>query len=219
MEECDRNWRIYTAVMLVINVDKRCIAVAIILLLITFGAGVKYGSWHQLQAEPDEIMLDETPQIAEDLVEEENHEIQVYVTGKVERPGVYRLTAESRINEAINMAGPLDDADLTYVDMARKVQDEETIIVPAKGEEIPVIGASVNSGSVSQANSHGKLNINKATASELDERLTGIGPALAQRIVDYRTENGPFKQVEDLKNVSGIGDKRFADIEADITVR
>ena len=219
MEECDRNWRIYKAVMLLMNIDKRCIAVAIIILLLTFGAGVKYGSWHQLQAEPDEIMLDDAPQISEDLAEKENEEVQVYVTGKVERPGVYRLTAESRINEAINMAGPLNDADLTYVDMARKVQDEETIIVPAKGEEIPVTGSSINPVSVSAVNSHGKLNINKATASELDERLNGIGPALAQRIVDYRTENGPFKQVEDIKNVSGIGDKRFADIEADITVR
>lgn len=219
MEEYDRNWRIYTAVMLVMSVDKRYIAVAIILLLITFGAGVKYGSWHQRQAEPDEIMLEETPPIAEDFSEKENEEIQVYVTGMVERPGVYRLNAESRINEAITLAVPLPEADLTYVDMARKVQDEETIIVPAKGEEIPVMGSSINPVSVSAVNSHGKLNINKATANELDEQLTGIGPALAQRIVDYRNENGPFKQIEDIKNVSGIGDKRFADIEADITVR
>ncbi|MGI5879447.1 MAG: helix-hairpin-helix domain-containing protein [Syntrophomonadaceae bacterium] len=201
------------------NIDKRCIAVAIILLLITFGVGVKYGSWHQQQAEPDEIILDEASQIAEDLSEKENEEIQVYVTGLVERPGVYRLTAESRINEAVSMAGPLPEADLTYVDMARKVQDEETILVPAKGAEIPVTGSSVNPVSASAVNSHGKLNINKATAKELDEQLTGIGPALAQRIVDYRTENGPFKQIEDIKSVSGIGDKRFADIEADITVR
>ncbi len=219
MEEYDRNWRIYTAVMLVMSVDKRYIAVAIILLLITFGAGVKYGSWNQQQAEPEEIMLEETPPIAEDFSAKENEEVQVYVTGMVDRPGVYRLTAESRINEAIAMAGPLPEADLTYVDMARKIQDEETIIVPAKGEELPVMGSAINPVSVSAVNSHGKLNINKATAKELDEQLTGIGPALAQRIVDYRNENGPFKQIEDIKNVSGIGDKRFADIEADITVR
>jgi competence protein ComEA len=101
--------------------------------------------------------------------------------------------------------------------MARLMVDEETILVPVQGEspESESIFATPPSG----ISASGKININRASVAELDQHLNGIGPTLAQRIVDYREENGPFRSIEDLRNVSGIGDKRFADLKDQVDVK
>lgn len=143
-------------------------------------------------------------------------EIGVYVVGAVLNPGIYFLPQGSRVEDALEAAGgPTEEADLARVNLAKRVYDEEQIYVSQLGEENPPL--SPPSGSPG-GQAGGKVNINIATTAEL-EALPGIGPVLAQRIVDYRETNGPFSTIEDIKDVRGIGDGIFADIKDLITVR
>jgi len=140
--------------------------------------------------------------------------IMVYVSGAVQSPGVYELPDGTRVDDAVKAAGgPAADADLARINLAKRLRDEEQVYVPRVGEVNPPVPPAGTAG----GSSGGKVNINTATAAEL-ETLPGIGPALAQRIVDYRTANGPFARVEDIKKVSGIGDKMFERIKDLITV-
>ena len=124
----------------------------------------------------------------------------VYVSGSVARPGVYALGGVARASDAIEAAGGvLKEADLTSLNLAQRVYDEQHIHVPNKGEAGPVGELAGNPGQ-----GGGKIDINHATAQELDQ-LPGTGPVLSQRIVDHRQENGPFAGTEDMVNVSGIG--------------
>lgn len=140
--------------------------------------------------------------------------IMVYVSGAVQSPGVYELPDGARVDDAVKAAGgPTADADLARINLAKRLRDEEQIYVPRVGEtSLPVAPTGTTGGS-----SGGKVNINMATVAEL-ETLPGIGPALAQRIVDYRTAHGPFSRIEDIKKVSGIGDKLFERIKDQITI-
>ncbi len=141
--------------------------------------------------------------------------IVVYVSGAVQAPGVYALPDGARVDDAIKAAGgPAADADLARVNLARRLHDEEQVYVPRLGETNPPVPPAGATGSDSTT---GKININTATATEL-ATLPGIGPALAQRIVEYRQAHGPFARIEDLKKVSGIGDKVFERIKDLITI-
>lgn len=137
----------------------------------------------------------------------------VHVAGAVARPGVYSLMTGARVADAIAAAGGTTaDADANAINLARPVTDGERIWVPRRGETPPPVA-----GGTSDAASGGKVNINTASASELDA-LPGIGPALAARIIDYRTKRGPFRSVRDLLNVEGIGDKKFEGLQDLVTV-
>lgn len=147
--------------------------------------------------------------------------IQVYVSGAVARPGVYAIPWDSRVEQAIHAAGgAMMDADLVRVNLALRVYDEQQIYVPYKNElATPVLSTAVPrviSSEISSAPGQ-KVNINTASAGEL-ETLPGIGPTLAQRIVDYRQSAGSFQRPEDIKKVKGIGDGIFAQIKDLITV-
>jgi len=143
-------------------------------------------------------------------------QIVVYVSGAVQSPGVYTLPDGARVDDALRAAGgPAADADLARINLARRLHDEEQVYVPRQGEaNPPVPAAGATSGG---STTSGRLNINTATATEL-ATLPGIGPALAQRIVEYRQTHGPFARIEDLKKVSGIGDKVFERIKDLITI-
>lgn len=185
------------------------------LMLLGCFAGGQYSHWkdEQRAAEGEELLLEEVHN-RPDAIEENNAEdglIQVYVAGEVEKPGVYKLPAASRVYEALEQAGVKETSELRYIGMAREIIDGETILVPAIGEA----DAGAGPGGVTAS---GKVNINRATAQEIEDKLSGIGPVLAQRIVDYREEHGLFRQAEDLKKVGGIGDKKYEDIKDDITV-
>lgn len=154
-------------------------------------------------------------------------EVTVHVFGAVAKPGVYQVSQGSRVIDAINMAGPTGEADLDSIKLASKVTDGQDIPVPFKAGIDPAAvgvtqGASTSAGisgrNVFTAPADGLVNINTANQSELDT-LPGIGPALAQRIIQYRETNGLFQSIEDLKNVSGIGDKNFENMKDKITVR
>jgi len=132
-------------------------------------------------------------------------QLLVDVSGAVRRPGVYKLAAGSRINDALLMAGgETEKADLTPVNRAAPLTDGQQVLVPEKvSAEAP---AAASSGGAAAA---APIHLNSATVEQLDE-LPGVGPATAQRIVDYRTTNGPFKTVDELDSVSGIGPAKLA---------
>ncbi|MFJ5715439.1 helix-hairpin-helix domain-containing protein [Neobacillus sp. NPDC093127] len=148
--------------------------------------------------------------------------IMVDVKGQIKLPGVYLSNSGERVIDVINRAGGLkDQADQSQVNFAEHVHDEMLIYIPAIGEE--GISAPVTSGGAPMTSSggagktQGKININKATESEL-QTLPGIGPAKAAAIIEYRNTSGPFKAVEDIKNISGIGDKTFEKLKDSIAV-
>ncbi|MEA3459697.1 MAG: helix-hairpin-helix domain-containing protein, partial [Chloroflexota bacterium] len=134
--------------------------------------------------------------------------------GAVANPDVYTLPPESTIKDAVQAAGgPTEKADLNRINLAQRVHDEEHIYVPEVGEErLPVTSQPSSPGRVG-----GKVNINTATAEEL-ETLPGIGPAFAQRIIEYRQEKGPFASIEDIEKVKGIGEATFEKLRDLITV-
>ncbi|MGB9812507.1 MAG: helix-hairpin-helix domain-containing protein [Thermovenabulum sp.] len=132
----------------------------------------------------------------------EEKKIYVYITGAVKHPGVYNLKDGDRIKDLVELAGGLlEDADIESVNLAKKLSDEEKIHIPFKGET-----------STERLIKDNRININTADETELD-KLPGIGPSLAKRIVDYRNTHGPFKKIDDIKNVAGIGDKKFEDLK------
>lgn len=139
----------------------------------------------------------------------------IHVAGAVKSPGVYKLKEGSRVFDAINAAGGYAlNADLNALNLATPLTDGEKVYVPALGE-LPQSASSSLPGRVSSSTS--KININTADAQQL-ESLPGIGPVFAQRIIDYRTSQGRFSNIEDIKNVSGIGEKRFEQLKDLITV-
>lgn len=124
----------------------------------------------------------------------------VHVAGEVRRPGIVRLAAGSRVVDAIEAAGgATPTAVLAAVNLAAVVVDGSQIVVPS----------SVSGGVVAPAVDDGIVVVNRATATEL-ESLPGVGPVLAERILLHRDEHGPFEQVEDLLDVSGIGEATLA---------
>jgi competence protein ComEA len=148
-----------------------------------------------------------------------NGPIVVYVSGLVRYPGVYQFRLGDRVVDAIRRAGGArDKADLTGLNLAALLSDGEQIIITAKGT-VPGLGSSAVTGGVDGGGTGpgALVNLNTATLDEL-ETLPGIGPALGQRIIDYREQNGPFQSVDDLLNVSGIGEKRLADLRSKVTV-
>ncbi|QUH26748.1 helix-hairpin-helix domain-containing protein [Serpentinicella alkaliphila] len=140
--------------------------------------------------------------------------IFVHIEGSVKNPGLYELDADSRMNDVVHAAGGLmDNADRKRINLAKRLVDEDFIYILAIGEELEDIESSVSSN-----NSKGSININSASKQEL-ESLVGIGPALADRIINYRNEKGKFNSIEELKNVNGIGEKKFNDIKGSITAK
>lgn len=133
-------------------------------------------------------------------------QIQVHVAGEVNKPGVYTLEANARIMDAVNAAGGFTaKADQNALNLAKNVEDGEQI----KIESIGSSDVTTNQSSGTSQNNNGKININTADLSQL-QTLSGVGPSTAQKIIDYRNANGKFKSIDEIKNVSGIGEKTFA---------
>ena len=132
--------------------------------------------------------------------------VTIHVVGEVRHPGVYELAGGSRARDAVDAAGGLlGDAEQSAVNLARVVADGEQIVVPRQGEDAP---AASGAGAAGTAPSTGKVNLNTATAEQLDA-LPGVGPSTAGKIVADREANGPFRSVDDLMRVSGIGPAKF----------
>lgn len=140
----------------------------------------------------------------------------VHVDGEVARPGVHELEDGSRVVDAVAAAGGLtDDADLARINLAARLSDGERLWIPAIGEVEPtVVAGSSNGGGVVGAGDglSGPININLADEASLQE-LPGIGPALAAAIVEHRTAHGPFRSIDDLLDVTGIGPAKLAQLK------
>ena len=135
---------------------------------------------------------------------EKSRQVGVYITGAVQFPGVYSLTEGDRLQQALQAAGgPTADADLTAVNLAIRLRDEDHWNIPVIGDSLSAAD-STNAGPSAIAGSPNKINVNKANA-ELLQSLPGIGEVRANAIVGFRETNGPYPTVDDLLAVNGIG--------------
>ena len=141
-------------------------------------------------------------------------EVVVDVVGRVHRPGLVTLPAGARVADAVRAAGgALAGTDLSSINLARICVDGEQIAIGVPG----AVAAPGAPGSADAATTGALVNLNTATSDQLDA-LPGVGPVLAQRIIDYRTDHGPFQSVDQLHQVSGIGDAKYADLSPLVTV-
>lgn len=167
--------------------------------------------------------LSERPaQSKTEATDTQREQVTVDVKGAVTKPGVYTLKESSRVTDAIKAAGGMtEDADAKSVNLAASLSDEEVIYVASKDENVSVVdqsdsgAASDKGGKTSQKD--GKINLNTATSEEL-QTISGIGAKRAEDIIAYRESHGGFQSVDDLKNVSGIGDKTLEKIRESIYV-
>ena len=156
-------------------------------------------------------------------------EITVYISGQVAKEGVVTLSSDKRLADAVEKLGGLTkNADTNNINLAMKLEDEKHYIIPKEGEVIQNNSDSTqvtsnkdnnSSNNATQSDSQGsKININTADLKELDD-IPGVGEATANKILSYRDENGEFKSIEEIKNVNGIGDKKFENMKDLICVK
>ena len=156
----------------------------------------------------------ETTAITEERVD---NKVIIDIGGEVNEPKVTELPEGSRVEDAIEAAGGItDEADMTNINRAAFVSDGEKILIPSKNDAV-----SGSDGTYTGAQPGGyaddRIDINTADSAEL-QKLNGVGPATAEKIISYRESNGRFKSVEEIKNVSGIGDKTYEKIKEHIRV-
>lgn len=201
------------------HVTGRMAAVILLgLAVFMFWLGSQYQQWQGGQApllisvedqESEKLLfLDETK---EGEGSQRAQKIVVHVVGAVERPGVYELMSDGRVQDAVSLAGLAANADPDQLNLARSIHDGEKIMVPAQGEAGESLqGLYGPSSTAGEAET--KVSINQANHAEL-MTLPSVGEVRAQAIIAYREEHGAFQQLEELKNVSGIGEKTFAQLE------
>ena len=206
---------------------KHQLAILVIISIILFGAGFKYAQVRSDKLSGETVLEKQSEEIAGKA-----KEIVVHVTGAVSNPGLYHFSVGARVNDAVEKAKPLEEADLNAINLAELLVDSKPVKIPFKVEGQPLnqvsngpaatqvshsgIGANASRSGPTQV-AGGKVNLNTAGSAELDT-LPGIGPTMAERILQYRQTNGSFVTVEDLKNVSGIGEKKFADLKDLVTI-
>ena len=170
------------------------------------------------ETEPESIIAGTMITEAETQEEPAGEVLYIYVCGAVVKEGVYELEAGSRVYEAIDAAGGMtEDAAGAYINLAEPLTDGERIYVPTEEElDEGSISIMIRDSSSGESGS-GLVNINTADAEQL-KTLSGIGEKKAEDIISYRDSNGKFGSIEDIKNVSGIGDATFESIKDSITV-
>ncbi|KGR87683.1 helix-hairpin-helix domain-containing protein [Lysinibacillus boronitolerans] len=188
-------------------------------------SGLCYFYFSSSDSSPPQEELIETIQpieeknLSESAEEAVMQQVFVEIKGAVMYPGVYELEQDQRIKDVVQLAGGYtENADTQFINHAQKVQDEMVIYIPIKGEQLEEGAHSLLTLPTESNNKEQKININKADEAML-ATLPGIGPSKAQSILTYREENGQFQTIEDLKNVSGIGDKTFEKLKDAITVK
>lgn len=213
--------------------NKKYIKIAVVILIIAsavFFFGAK-GKDDSITIEKDEVTQSSEKEPEDE--EDDNAKLGIYVdvAGEVKSPGVYSMDEGSRVFDVIEKAGGLtNDADIENINRAEPVADGQKITVPSKNDAqggFAGSGTSISasdgennrsgSSNASNGNSSGLVNINSADSAQL-QMLPGVGPATAEKIITYREQVGRFKRKEDIKDVNGIGEKKYAKMEALITV-
>lgn len=138
--------------------------------------------------------------------------VVVDVVGAVREPGVYQFPDGARVQDAVKRSQPLARADLAGLNLAERLADGEQVVVPRRGGGGAGVAAAATGSGASEI-----VHLNSATLEQL-ETLDGIGPSLAQRIVDYRTEHGGFRSLEQLDDVSGFGPARMAALDGHVAL-
>lgn len=154
----------------------------------------------------NQVINIENNEILEVENDNSNEEIYVHICGRVKNPGLIKLSSNSRVIDAVEASGGVfEDADLDKINLAKKLKDEERVYIPK-------IEDKTNLVNIDDENLEGgQININTAEKSEL-ETLPGIGPKMAEKIIEYRQKED-FSSIDDIKGVSGIGDKKFEEIK------
>jgi len=179
-------------------------AAGLALVLVAVAAGMWWGA-----AQPEAAPQPAAPTPITDLTASDLSLITVHVAGLVSRPGLVELPDGSRVADAVAAAGGvLPGARVELINLASPLVDGQQVVVPGPGED---------SAAVAAGRPDGKIHLNLATAAELDS-LPGVGPVIAERIVSFREENGPFDSVEDLLDVPGIGEAKLADLRDRVQV-
>ena len=207
------------------NIIKIILIVIIVLIIIVYNFFIKKEEFEEFDY--SYFIVDGANSIENNNLNEiinEKNKIKVYVIGEVKNPGVVEIEEGDRIEDAIILAGgTTENTDLSKINLAYYLEDGQKIVVPSINDNVEDQEENNNEdlsedGIVGESSNDSKVNINTASEAEL-QTLSGIGESLAERIVTYREENGKFKNIEDLKNVSGIGDKKFESLKEYIKVK
>ncbi|MCY3564178.1 MAG: ComEA family DNA-binding protein [Acidimicrobiia bacterium] len=188
------------------------------MLVTAVGAGVFFGLWRPqppgVTPIPGTGVVYVAPGGGEKADQARETEIVVHVSGRVFRPGLVRVSASARVGDVIVAAGgALADARLDEINLAAPVSDGVQVVVPGPGTRLEAHSA----GSETANGSSGLVSLNRASVGRLED-IPGVGPVLAQRIVHHRQTNGPFREVEDLLDVSGIGERKLADLRQHVAL-
>lgn len=202
--------------------QKIIVVVLIIIMCIVIGYYIisKTEKYDYSDIEKISNIIEEDQEVDDNIIE---NKIVIHITGEVEEEGVIELEKGARISDAIEEAGgTTEEADLSNVNLAYSLSDGQKVKIPninEKDEEIIVVEEKAGDNIIIEGNKskEEKININKAAQTEI-ETLLGIGPSTALKIITYRNEHGKFKNIEDIKNVSGIGDSKFENIKEYICV-
>lgn len=211
---------------LIIKIGCICIIIIISVFLILFysqneNQNEVYDNFFEIDNIENTIIFDEK-NISNTIENQINTEkIKVYITGEVNSPGVKEVEEGARIEDIIIIAGGLTEfANISKVNLAYKLEDGQKIYIPNLNENVEEYITEKNGDGIVEKTdkSLGKININTADVGKLCE-LPGVGESLASRIIQYREENGKFKSIDDLKNVSGIGEKKFESLKEYIVIK
>ncbi len=202
--------------------QKIIVVVLIIIMCIVIGYYIisKTEKYDYSDIEKISNIIEEDQEVDDNIIE---NKIVIHITGEVEEEGVIELEKGARISDAIEEAGgTTEEADLSNVNLAYSLSDGQKVKIPninEKDEEIIVVEEKAGDNIIIEGNKskEEKININKAAQTEI-ETLPEIGPSTALKIITYRNEHGKFKNIEDIKNVSGIGDSKFENIKEYICV-
>lgn len=208
----------------ILNKKQKIIIIVIVIFMLLFiGYYIinKVNDVEYIKLETEESESIESTTTNEEILKDEQ-DIIVYVTGAVKKQGIVKIKQGSRISDVIDVAGGINDkADLSKINLAYAVKDGQKVYVPSINDEENINTVTEEAGENiidgDNTNKIEKVNINTASQTEL-ETLNGIGPSTALKIINYRSQNGNFKKIDDIKNVPGIGDSKFENIKNDICI-
>ncbi|MFI3685464.1 helix-hairpin-helix domain-containing protein [Vagococcus fluvialis] len=205
------------------HVTKEKIIISVVILVISIIGLKLFLSKNAAKVDQfEEVVLTDTTDLIAETEKENNDAVKMYVDikGAVKLPGMYEVTSDMRVLNVIDMAGGLKEtADDSQVNFSQRIEDQMVIYIPVEGEELSetaIAGTNSNTANISK-DEDGKVNLNQATKEEL-MTLSGVGEKKAEKIIEYREENGSFKTIEDLKNVNGFGEKSFESLEKYISI-